>query len=120
MSVVKKSIFVTFQQEGIHCYPAAKDISGVEFLQYPHRHVFHFKVEIEVFHDEREIEFILFKREMQSLYDQKILNLQSKSCETIAQDLLDHLQKNNKYCCRDIIITVSEDNENGSTVSYKQ
>ena len=59
-------IYVTFQQEGIHKYPAAltdPKLADVSFLGYPHRHMFHFKVHLEVFHDDRDVEFILFKRE---------------------------------------------------------
>ena len=47
---VKKSIWVTFQKEGIHKYPDAPD--EVDFLRYPHRHMFHFKVQIEVYNDD--------------------------------------------------------------------
>ena len=62
----QKSIWVTFRKEGIHKYPAALDdpklATGddmdVSFLGYPHRHIFHFRVRIEVFHDDRDIEFI--------------------------------------------------------------
>ena len=54
-----KMIWVTFRKEGIHKYPDAPD--GVEFLKYPHRHIFHFRVELEVFHDDRDVEFILLK-----------------------------------------------------------
>ena len=46
----KNFIWVTFQKEGIHKYPAALDdpaLEEVKFLGYPHRHMFHFKVEIE-------------------------------------------------------------------------
>ena len=57
---VKKNIWVTFQKEGIHKYPDAPD--EVDFLRYPHRHIFHFKVQIEVFNDDRDIEFFIFKR----------------------------------------------------------
>ena len=56
----QKLIWVTFQKEGIHKYPDAPE--GVEFLKYPHRHMFKFRVAIQVFHDDRELEFILFKR----------------------------------------------------------
>ena len=66
----KRWIWVTFKKEGIHKYPAALedpalatgDEYDVSFLGYPHRHIFHFKVAIEVFHDDRDIEFIQFKR----------------------------------------------------------
>jgi len=59
-----KQIWVTFKKEGIHKYPAALEdpkLEDVSFLGYPHRHIFHFKVWIEVFHDDRDIEFIQFK-----------------------------------------------------------
>lgn len=112
-----KTIWVTFQREGIHCYPAAKDIPGVEFLANPHRHIFHFRVEISVKHDDREIEFILFKRQLQMQYDQGILQLDYKSCEMIAQDVIDFVDA--KYPGRYICVTVSEDNENGATITHR-
>ena len=45
-------IFVTFQKEGIHRWPDAENMPGVEFLAYPHRHMFHFEVQLQVFHDD--------------------------------------------------------------------
>ena len=65
-----KMIWVTFSKEGSHKYPAAlddpKSATGdeydVSFLGYPHRHIFHLKVAIEVFHDESDIEFIQFMK----------------------------------------------------------
>ena len=112
--VKQKFIWVTFQKEGIHKYPDAPE--GVEFLKYPHRHIFHFKVELEVFHDDRDVEFILFKRELENLFADGTLQLDYKSCEMIADDLAFYV--NNKYSGRDLIITVSEDGENGSTCYY--
>ena len=55
-----KMIWVTFRKEGIHKYPNAP--KEVEFLKYPHRHIFKFKVQIEVYNDDRDIEFFIFKR----------------------------------------------------------
>ena len=109
-----KQIFVTWQKEGIHQYPGAPE--GVEFLQYPHRHMFHFRVEIDVFHNDRDIEFILLKRELEALYDEKTLQLDYKSCEMMADDLADYINKN--YPKRDLVIEVSEDNENGAQCFY--
>ena len=63
-----KRIFVTFQKEGLHKWPDAIDHPGVEFLANEHRHMFHFRVDLQVFHDDREVEFILFKRELEGLY----------------------------------------------------
>ncbi len=117
---IKKFVEITFQKEGIHCYPAAgtdPKLKEVEFLAYPHRHMFHFKVKIEVFHDNRDIEFILLKRQCEETYSDATLKLDYKSCEMIATELLDLLQlwfgKS-----RDMTVSVSEDGENGAVVEY--
>ena len=120
----KKMIWVTFQKEGIHKYPAALDdpklATGdeydVSFLGYPHRHIFHFKVAIEVFHDDRDIEFIQFKRWMENMYADGTMKLDYKSCEMISDDLYVAIAK--RYPGRDISINVSEDGENGSYAVY--
>ena len=109
-----KYIWVTFRKEGIHQYPNAPE--GVEFLKYPHRHIFHFRVELEVFHDDRDVEFILFKRELEKLYDQEILQLNNQSCEMIADNLHDYIVKN--YPERNHNIEISEDGENGCRAEY--
>jgi hypothetical protein len=119
----KRMIFVTFQKEGIHMYPAAStdptlatgDEYDVSFLGTPHRHIFHFNVAIQVFHNDRDIEFIQFKRWLENLY-RGTLELNHKSCEMIADDL--YLAISNRYPDRDIHITVSEDGENGATIYY--
>ena len=120
----KRMIFVTFQKEGIHRYPAAATDPNlctageydVSFLANPHRHIFHFNVSIEVFHNDRDIEFIQFKRWLESLYNKDILELDFKSCEMISDDLYEQIAS--RYPDRNIEITVSEDGENGSTIFY--
>jgi hypothetical protein len=117
-------IWVTFQREGIHCYPAANDDINlktndeydVSFLGTPHRHIFHFNVAIEVFHNDRDIEFIQFKRWLENLY-RNGMELNYKSCEMISDDLYEVIST--RYPKRDIEITVSEDGENGATIFYK-
>ena len=111
---VKKSIWVTFQKEGIHKYPDAP--KEVEFLKYPHRHIFHFKVEIEVEHDDRDIEFFIFKRWLEGLYADETLQLDYKSCEMISDELAKQIK--DKYPDRWLAIDVSEDGENGSHTEY--
>ena len=121
-----KMIWVTFRKEGIHKYPAALDdpklATGdrmdVSFLGYPHRHIFHFKVGIEVFHNDRDIEFIQFKRWLEKLYAEKTLQLDYKSCEMMSDDLYGEIVK--KYPGRDVRIEVSEDGENGSEIYYNK
>jgi hypothetical protein len=114
----KRMIFVRFQREGIHCYPLAatdSQLADVSFLGTPHRHIFHFEVSIEVTHNDRDIEFIQFKRWLESLY-QGTLELNFKSCEMISDDLYEQIA--GRYPERDIEITVSEDGENGATIFY--
>ncbi len=125
----KSMIWVTFQKEGIHKYPAALedpklatgDEYDVSFLGYPHRHIFHFRVCIEVFHDDRDIEFIQFKRWLERLYSNDksdgVLVLDYKSCEMICDELAEKI--NDKYPNRKLEITVSEDGENGATIQYE-
>ena len=116
----KSFIWVSFQREGIHCYPAAGSdpaLKDVEFLSYPHRHMFHFRIELQVFHDDRDVEFILLKRELEGLYNQGTLQLNHKSCEMIANDLWEYIS--NTYPDREGVIEVSEDNENGCRIYFE-
>lgn len=120
-----RQIWVTFRREGIHCYPAAAtdpqlktgDAYDVSFLASPHRHIFHFRVAIDVFHTDRDIEFIQFKRWLESLYI-GTLELNYKSCEMIADDLYDQIA--GRYPGRNVVIEVAEDGENGCSISYNQ
>jgi hypothetical protein len=123
----RRMIWVTFRREGIHRYPAAQDDPAlatgdqydVSFLAYPHRHIFHFTVAIQVWHNDRDVEFIQFKRWLEGLYSgaQGVLSLDYKSCEMISDDLYEQIAS--RYPDRDIEITVSEDGENGATIHYK-
>ena len=110
----KSFIRVSFQKEGIHKYPAAANLPGVEFLQYPHRHMFHFYVTLGVFHDDRDVEFILLKRELEALYDGGTLQLNNQSCEMLADSLLDYMEA--YYPDRACKVEVYEDDENGGIV----
>jgi hypothetical protein len=144
-----RKIWVTFQREGIHKYPAAAtdpslatgDEYDVSFLASPHRHIFHFRVWIDVFHNDRDIEFIQFKRWLLSLYtktgrshvmrDRAIsdtenrielasaptLQLDYKSCEMIADDL--YIAIADRYPGRAVWIEVAEDGENGCLIRYE-
>jgi len=124
LEVAQRQIWVTFQKEGIHLYPAAKDDPAlatgdeydVSFLGVAHRHIFHFRVAIDVFHDDRDIEFIQFKRWLEKLYAEKTLELNHRSCEMIAEELAQVIHA--KYPNRSITITVAEDNENGATLTF--
>jgi len=125
MQHAQRKIWVTFRKEGIHCYPAAAtapelatgDEYDVSFLGSPHRHIFHFRVSIDVVHNDRDIEFIQFKRWLENLYKDGTIQLDYKSCEMIADDLYQQIAS--KYPDRAIEIEVSEDGENGALIKYE-
>jgi hypothetical protein len=115
---IKRFIEVSFQKEGIHKYPAAlidPKLKEVEFLGYPHRHMFHFRVRVSVTHNDRDIEFILFKRELEQLY-QGTLKIDFMSCEMLAEELIHYITLH--YPGREIEVGVSEDGENGAIIQY--
>lgn len=119
-----RMIWVTFQREGVHMYPGAnsdpKLATGkwddVSFLGFPHRHKFHFKVTIEVWHDDRDIEFIQFQRWLERLYGEGTLELDHQSCEMISDALAAKIQE--RHPGREVWIDVAEDGENGSHCRY--
>lgn len=122
----KKFIYVSVQKEGYHCFPEAatdpqfktNDEYDVSHLANKHMHYFFIKVWIEVGHSNRQIEFIQFRRWIDSLYNEKTLSLNSKSCEMIAEDLFEIISQ--KYPNREIRIDVSEDNINGAFLEFLQ
>jgi hypothetical protein len=125
MQGAERKIWVTFRKEGIHKYPAAAtdpqlatgDQYDVSFLASPHRHIFHFRVWIDVFHNDRDIEFIQFKRWLENLYNDSILKLDYKSCEMIADDI--YIKIAERYPDRAVWIEVAEDGENGCLIKYE-
>lgn len=126
-NAASRMVWVTFAFEGIHKYPAAADTEGkgdmdVSFLQYPHRHMFHFKVWIEIFHNDREIEFIQFKRFCEKQFKlnetSDAIQLNNNSVEMLADQL--YMKIASAFPKRDIWIEVSEDEENGTLIKYNQ
>ena len=125
MAAAQRKIWITFRKEGIHKYPAAAtdpalatgDEYDVSFLAVPHRHIFHFRVWIDVFHNDRDIEFIQFKRWLENLYRKGTLALDYKSCEMMADDL--YIQIASRYPGRAVWIEVAEDGENGCLIRYE-
>ena len=119
-----KMIWVTFRKEGIHKYPAAAtdptlatgDEYDVSFLANEHRHIFHFRVWLGVTHNDRDVEFIQYKRWLENLYKDSTLSLDHKSCEMMSDDL--YAQISQRYPSREVWIEVSEDGENGSFIKY--
>jgi len=111
---MQTNIVVTLQIEGIHFWEQASQMfPQMSFLSFPHRHVFWITAKKKVKHDDRDIEIIMFKRELQDyfkrVYFSRELNLhdfEHRSCEMLCKDLMEAYDL--EY------VSVLEDNENGS------
>ena len=111
-------VFCSLQVEGMHNWPNC-DIPEVSYLTYPHRHLFGIKAFKTVTHDDRDVEFIKLKHDIQiylhDKYFSKQLNLHTfnnMSCEMIGEELgaVFKLSK----------IEVNEDGENGCIVYFEE
>ena len=109
---MKTAIWVTFQVEGIHQW---KDATN--YLRHPHRHMFHFRVELSVTHDDREVEFINLKNDLLNFARERMFPDEpvGLSCEMAAKVMITNLRAT--YGNRDYVVEVSEDGENGAKVS---
>ena len=115
----RRMIWVTFQKSGFHRYPAAGEdpkLADVNYLASRHRHLFKFRVEIEIFHNDRELEFHQVLNFCESLYKDNHLEVDYKSVEMLSDDLYEQLA--NRYPGRHMAIEVSEDGECGCRIEY--
>ena len=72
---MKTNIIVKLQVEGTHNWPTASDFEpSMKYLEYQHRHMFHIVGKKEVFHDDRDVEFIVFKRKIKKYLESKYYN----------------------------------------------
>jgi|TARA_R110001592_G_scaffold76711_1_gene231316 hypothetical protein len=108
---MKTNIIINLQHEALHQWSNC-DLEGVEFLKFPHRHIFHICCKKEVTHDDRDIEIILLKRKINNYLKEMFpVTFGEMSCEMIAKLILECFQLS--YC------KVLEDNENGAEVWQK-
>lgn len=119
---MKRNIIVRTQFAGVHLWADAPDVVG--YLRSQHRHVFNIEAKISVDHNDRELEFIMVKAEIDKFMQEYIeakkqqvtrpeeLNL--GSCEMMCEYLIEKLTE--KYGNRDYTVRVFEDNENGGEV----
>ena len=67
------NVIVKLQVEGLHNWPdAAKVFPEVGFLSDLHRHMFHITCKKKVNHDDRDVEFIMFKRDIQDYLKEEV------------------------------------------------
>lgn len=112
---MKTEVYCTLQVEGTHNWPNCP-YEEVAYLRDPHRHVFHIKAYKEVFHDDRDVEFIMLKHQIttyiRSRYfsvPQELCVFGAMSCEMIGRELIERFGLSR--------VEVSEDNENGAVVT---
>jgi hypothetical protein len=104
--------------EGFHFYPGAGSIDPrIQFLENEHRHIFKVEVKISVSHSDRELEFFLVKWALKEFLTTK--NHNHKSCEMIAQDILENHLVPKYGKDRYYEIVVSEDGESDGIVEYQ-
>lgn len=107
-------IFIKTSFEACHRWKDAPP--AVSFLRNYHRHVFHVKVEFEVTHDDRQLEFFMVRRSV-DVYLKKQFAGKSfdYSCEHIARELVSYLYLA-VHTSSVLSVEVNEDNENGAVV----
>jgi len=111
---MNRYIWITTQFEGFHYWLEAPD--EVKYLRDNHRHIFNIKISISVEHNDREIEFHMFKKEINNYLKDWPKNLKGTSCEMMAEQINEFI--NTKYNGRKVRIEVDEDKENGVTLEY--
>ena len=118
-SLPSVSIFMTTSFIGFHQWETAPE--AVKYLRSLHRHVFHIRLEISVYHNDRELEYHMVLGAMNKFIDSEMLGAMWNnrwSCEDIAFKIV--LWAADAYPGRPVYaVTVSEDDENGSRVELK-
>lgn len=110
--MIRTGVIVNLQIEGLHRWSEC-NISKVCYLASDHRHIFHICAKKKVTDNDRQIEIICLKHQINSYLQTKygsVCKFGNMSCEMIAQELAKEF---GLYYCR-----VLEDNENGAEVNY--
>lgn len=103
-------VILNTQFSAIHNWPSCP-IEAVSFLRNPHRHIFHVTMKFPVTHDDRDIEFINKKNEVNHFLNTlEGRNIGSMSCEELCKTL------GNRFSAS--YVKVMEDNENGAEVYF--
>ena len=113
---MKTNVIVKLEIEGLHNWPAAQSVfPEVGFLANMHRHKWFITAKKKVNHDDRDVEFIMFKRDIEEWLKTTYYNALSrthefgaKSCEMLAKEIME------EFDC--VYVSVFEDNENGAEV----
>tara|TARA_R110002096_G_C14118334_1_gene680588 strand:- start:142 stop:489 length:348 start_codon:yes stop_codon:yes gene_type:complete len=110
------NVIAKLEIEGMHNWPGAKEaFPEVAFLSDMHRHKWFITAKKKVNHDDRDVEFIMFKRDIIDYLHEEYFNsltrtheFGSRSCEMLAKEIME------AFGC--VYVSVFEDNENGAEV----
>ena len=113
---MKTNVIAKLEIEGLHNWPDAEAVfPEVGFLASMHRHKWYITAKKPVYHDDRDVEFIMFKRDIEEWLRNTYWNTSSrthefgaKSCEMLAREILE------EFGCN--FVSVFEDNENGAEI----
>lgn len=116
MTNIKTNIIVKLQVHGVHRWPDAATICPpMSMLADAHRHTFHITAKKAVNHDDRDIEFIMFKQDIETVLrdaywcnESRTHQFGNRSCEAIARIIFDY------FDCT--YVSVFEDDENGAEI----
>ena len=113
---LKVNVIAKIELEGVHRWANAAGVfPEVGFLSHVHRHKWFITAKKKVRHDDRDVEFILFGRDIREYLNHQYYNetarthdFEEMSCEMLAREILEEFD-----CC---YVSVFEDNENGAEV----
>lgn len=108
----KSEVYCKVNFEAVHNWPGVVNIPGLEevdYLQYPHRHVFVIRAYSKVTHTDRDVEFIWLAHQIEKFMKAQFPDgkLGAMSCEMIGELILNNFPAVYK-------VDVSEDDENGA------
>ena len=110
MLIVEKYAKVRFRFVGFHKWEAAPD--KVDYLAFRHRHLFEVELNVQVFSNDREIEY----HDLLSKIKIADCELGNQSCEDVAENLI--IKTALLFPGRNIRAAVMEDGENGAELFY--
>lgn len=106
-------VYCTVQFQGIHQW-ANCPFEEVKYLRDLHRHMFEIKAYKRVFHNDRDVEFIMLKNAITKYIANRFPDsiMGSMSCEMLAEELIEEFD-----LCQ---CEVNEDGENGAIVTVRE
>ena len=113
---MKVNVIAKIEVDGLHNWPDAQSIvPEVGFLANMHRHKWYITAKKKVNHDDRDVEFIMFGRDIEQWLGTEYYNglsrtheFGAKSCEMLALEIM------KEFNC--VYVSVFEDGENGAEV----